>query len=135
MSEKHTYLDYEATAEGIRKALKRWKECQKDEQCDKTGFGLNLDSRFSGIKIEVSIDSWLGYYGSSSCSTIFNCYNPEVFKKAFLTVLRSGFLDLMCETASQIEREAGQAKEAEIARLEDRLAELKNPTRIKETED
>ena len=41
-----------------------------DSSCDKKGFGFGKDNRFAAFKLQTSFDSWAGYYGRSSCSSV-----------------------------------------------------------------
>jgi len=56
---------------------------------DKYGAGFCLDKRFSMFETTVSFDSWIGHYGSSSCSTFSHAIKPEEVRKAFIQYLKT----------------------------------------------
>jgi hypothetical protein len=58
----------------------RYRQKTSDPKCDKHDASFNIDSRFSSFAVQLSFDSYLGYYGSSSCSTFMSC-NADLAKK------------------------------------------------------
>ncbi len=127
MNKAYTYTDYETVIGNIRESLKRWAQCRSSESCDKLNFGFNLDDRFSGVKIPLSLDSYSGSDGSSSCSKIFSPGVDDLFVRAFLAVLNRQVGVLLEETASYLESDSAAERESEIAALEKRLSELRAP--------
>ena len=98
--------EYLKTANEIKYGFEKNMECIKNSNCDKRGIGFNLDDRFSTASIKISIDSWHGYYGNSSCSHILSISNTEIFKRAFLEELNCRFNEIMINTANRIENKA-----------------------------
>ena len=99
----------------------------KDPLCDKHGIGFNLDSRFSSFEIKLSIDSWTGHRGESGCSTFLSfgsSEQKEIFREAFLDVLRVEFNKLMEKTIKKIEREVITEKEKAISNLEKMIEKI-----------
>ena len=86
------------TSKKMKSDLENWSKIISDARCDKNGMGFNRDSRFSGIKINLSIDSWKGYYGSSGSSTYLIINNKTEFHEAFLKALNNNFEKIMFET-------------------------------------
>lgn len=124
MAMKGEYTQYEGTTESIRSALERWKKANSRSRCDKKGFGVNLDSRFSGAKVQLSFDSWTGERGHSGCSTFFHPRDDKLFAEAFIYVLNHRFCELLEATAERLEEVSESLRLGEIARLEARLAKL-----------
>lgn len=56
---------------------------RKDSSIDKAGIGFFLDSRFSMFQVQVSFDSWTGYYGNSGCSTFAHVQDEKEVAIAF----------------------------------------------------
>jgi len=111
-------------AKSIIKGMVAYDEQKKRSDCDKFWMGFNKDDRFSAHKgILVRVDSWLGYYGSSSCSTVLHLDN-NVFEEHFLKVLNRRFRELMEETAESIEKEAKTYKENALKELKKKLEEV-----------
>lgn len=123
------YSEYESTVATLRKSLDRWETIKAAPHYDKTGCGINKDSRFSSFNISFSFDSWAGTFGNSGCSTVIYVGNQDIFRTAFLKVLDQKMLSLLAETADQIETDSNKAKADEIARLKERLTKLLEPNR------
>lgn len=122
--------DYEkqiGVANSIRDGLAKREAYWSKSSCDKRGWGINKDSRFSSVKMEVSIDTWAGWYGDSGCSNILHISDANIFKSAFFKVIERNLDKLLLDTASLIEKESEAAKMKLIAELEDKLEQLKNP--------
>lgn len=101
-----------------------------DSHCDKKGYGFNEDSRFSAFKMTVSFDSWAGYYGNSSCSTILGSYHEDIVKKAFIKALNQNQRLIFATMAKLMTEEAESLTEkakAEIAALQNLIAEFDAP--------
>jgi hypothetical protein len=97
----------------------------KNHDCDKHGFGFNLDARFRETSDhKVSFDSWHGWFGNSGCSS-WVCANldSEVFWRCFDRYLNDHVYTIMLGVADLMEAEA--QKNIEMLRAEkDRLNEL-----------
>ena len=124
MNNETDYSAYENTIAAIRNSLTAWSKYCSDSHYDKKGIGINRDSQFSAVKLEISIDSWAGPYGRSECSRVVLVGNQELFKKAFIKVLNSKLLALLQETADQLEKDSANLKASEIVKLKKRLADL-----------
>lgn len=84
---------------------------------DKTGFGFNKDSRFCACRpIALSVDSWKGTYGSSSCSTQLSL-DQSIFHEHLLKVLQDDFKGIMLKVEDSIRKEAVKLKEKAQAEL------------------
>jgi len=94
------------TSRKLREKLDGWNNIISENSCDKYGLGFNKDSRFSSTKISLSVDSWVGYYGNSGCSTYLQIQDQESFKKAFISVLNDKFRMLLLETCAKMEMDA-----------------------------
>lgn len=113
------------SAKAIRESLANHIEKIRHPQCDKHGLGFNLDERFQSSKITLTLDSWLGYYGNSGCSTSISVGDSKVFNAAFISELNARLPDLLLATADRLDAAARASVDAEIAAAEDRLAELR----------
>lgn len=116
--------DLAEAASQLRRNLKEWETAQTAPSCNKKGLGINTDSRFSGVKMEISIDSWKGYYGSSSCGTVFSFSHPELFKVAFRAVLNRKLLALLEDTAQIMEADVKEIREKYVEQLKRRIANV-----------
>ena len=110
------------TGNDIKNRIKRYREVIKDPNCDKHDMRFNGDDRFSSAKINISVDSYTGYFGSSDCSTFLKIHDKELFEKHFIRELNSRFDDIMNSVADRIIKEAEhyqkEAEEELIERLE-----------------
>ena len=107
------------TGHSIKNGVKRYREVIKDSRCDKHKMGFNMDDRFSSAKINISVDSYTGYYGNSGCTTFLDIHDEDLFKKHFVHELNSRFDDIMNSVADRIIREAeNYQKEAEEELIE-----------------
>lgn len=108
----------------IKKDIEHYnEEVRRNNRCDQHGFGFNEDSRFSGFKINLSLDSWLGYYGNSGCSTAIQC--GEGFKKHFVKYLNVCRDVIMNAVIERMEDELKTYLDGEIEKTEQYLASLK----------
>jgi hypothetical protein len=113
------------TAETIKKTLKEYDNITNNNQnCDKKGKGFNRDERFTTFSMKLSIDSWLGYYGNSSCSRIIDVGDEGIFKKYFLQILNKYFDKLLLETAEKIMDEAILLKEEALNELKTEIEKI-----------
>ena len=119
------YQKYENLIKSIRNGLSTWQKASSDSRADKKGFGFNSDSRFPSFTIEkLRFDTWLGYYGNSSCSTWLNICDSVLFTQAFTAVLNRDALKLLADIADYLEKISQGAKKKEIAELRMRLTAL-----------
>ena len=88
----------------------------EDPQCDKVGFGFNEDSRFSAFATSVSLDSWKGYFGNSSCYKVINVSHSDVFSRALVAWLNKNIEKVMFGVCEIVEKEC--AKEVTEIRAE-----------------
>lgn len=104
--------------------LQKYKE---DSQCDKFGYGFNLDDRFKACQGKtITFDSWKGYYGNSGCTNIVSL-SPEIFNKHLLRYLNNNKHIIMLAIADSIEKDAISLKgeaEKELQFEMDKLKEL-----------
>ena len=114
------------TAGNFQASYFNFKNAVKDKRCDKNGIGFNKDRRFSCFSLDVSIDSWTGYYGNSDCCTALVVRDKEIFKKSFLHVLNNNFDLLMKETISHMVENAKQYKEKAVLELQEKLQKIKS---------
>lgn len=71
--------------------------------CDKKGYGFQRDNRFAAFDVKVSFDSWHGYYGDSSCSTILSV-DRDLAKEYLVKALNVHQRELFA-TAARLMRE------------------------------
>lgn len=90
--------------------------------CDKHGMGFNLDDRFTGGVIELSIDSWKGYYGNSGCTAGFRI--DDTFKEYFVKYLNKHFSQIIEETFALMEKDLTDYIDDEIDSQRKRLSAL-----------
>lgn len=94
--------------------------------CDKHGAGFGVDNRFSAFKVEVSFDSYTGYYGSSSCSSALSV-EREIVQPFFTRALNTHKAAIFATMAALMNTEAasltGKAR-AEIAALQAMMDEV-----------
>jgi len=108
----------------LQEGLETYKECQNDPKCDKLGLGFNLSRECSSIKISVSLDSWKGFYGSNSCSTILGSLG-DVFEHYFKKYLNKHKIEILEEIIEMIKKDIkGKAKQ-KIAELESQINNIR----------
>lgn len=104
-----------------------------DLRIDKLEYGFNKDKRFAACDgVTVTFDSFVGSYGSSSCSTIVNL-SSDVFNKHLLRYLNNNKHTIMLAIADSIEKDAISLKgevEKELQAELDKLKELDDPMDI-----
>ncbi len=125
MNDKFSFIDIDRVVNSIRKGLTDWQRKREDKKYDKLDVGFNKDSRFSVVKFELSLDSWSGIYGSSSCGTFFYIHNSEIFRDAFIRVINMKLATLLGHTADLLDKDNQQARAKKIVEVEAELAELK----------
>lgn len=95
-----------------------------DSSYDKTGWGFNIDDRFSACgKIEIWFSSWMGVYGSSGSSSQLNL-NKGTFGEHLVKYLNNHQEEIMLAIADSIEQEAKGLKEKAKGELEAKLKDL-----------
>lgn len=117
------------TGYSIKNGIKRYKETIKDPRCDKHNMKFNGDSRFSSAKVIISVDSYTGYYSSSSCSTFLSIPDENIFKKHFVDELNSRFDDIMNSVADRIIKEAVKYQQEAEKELTDKLEKIRALTK------
>lgn len=99
-------LIHDATLlDGIRKDFE---EKTKSPRVDKKGIGFNYDSRFALFSVKITLDSWLGYYGSSGCSTLFSLFDRDMAASALVEYLNDHFDDV-CTGMAEILKERAKS--------------------------
>lgn len=88
-----------------------------DSHCDKKGYGFSQDDRFRAFNIKTGFDSWRGYYGNSSCSSIL-CVNSDIAQKFFVKALEVHQRELFATAARLMREEAARLTDAAAAELE-----------------
>jgi len=114
------------TGEQIKATINEHYKKIQDSSCDKNDIGFNKDNRFSSANIELSVDSYRGYYGNSGCSQNTIVRDSKLFSEFFIKVLNRRFKELMFETADDIIKYANTKKAEAITELEDALKTLKD---------
>lgn len=89
-----------------------------DSHCDKKGFGFSQDDRFRAFKIQTGFDSWRGYFGNSSCSSILNV-NSDIAQKYFIKALEAHQRELFATAARLMREEAARLTDKAAAELQD----------------
>lgn len=112
-----------ATGRSLIDAKAAYEELRKDSTCDKHGIGFCLDDRFSAVKVVLTLDSWRGYYGNSSCSR-FLYVDEAVFKKHLIRVLNDELFSLLQKVGQSAMDEARTLSLDAHAELEKIKAEL-----------
>lgn len=97
----------------LRNFFSEFDEQTSKSSCDKYGAGFNLDEKFSNFIVNVSFDSWKGYYGSPSCSRAGPNLSYDDAKDYFIkainkhkALLFSTMADFMEEEASSLHEKA-----------------------------
>ena len=104
----------------IRKAAKFYYDPIKGD-CDKIGLGFNLDERFQAcLPVKISLDSWQGYYGDSSCKTTITL-DKVLFDKYLVGALNASREEIFKMMAYLMENDAKELKDLAVLELEDKL--------------
>lgn len=107
-----------------------------NSSCDKKGYGFGRDKRFSSFILGTSFDSWHGYFGNSSCSTILNISDQETVQKYFVRAMNVHQEELFATTARLLQEDAASLigdAEKELAGLVNLLNAAKEPHETQET--
>ncbi len=117
--------DLTTVSVNINDAFERFKRWAKDpKQYDKTGFGFNLDNRFSACEgLSLRVDSWMGSYGSSGCYSVLSV-DKQIFNSHLLKVLNGDFEGIMRKVAQSIQHEASTLKEKALKELTEKSEEI-----------
>lgn len=118
------YADYEKAIKEVGTLREKYLSTAARSSCDKHGWGFNQDSRFSIFKAEVSLDSWVGWYGNSSCTTPGDIANKDLFVKYFVKWLDRHSDRMLSEIADMMEKDSLKAKEKRIEELQTELERL-----------
>lgn len=129
MGKEPDYTVYKQTIEQLRSVTDTYRALTSDKNCDKKGIGFNRDGRFASLKLDLSFDSWKGYFGNSSCSRVIHFSDADLVRKAFVAYLNRHYAEIFAEMADSLEDEATVAKEARIAKLEAELESLRGDTK------
>lgn len=119
--------DYNKLAETIQKledGLRKFKRYKQDSDIDKLGFGFNKDNRFSSIKFTISVDSWVGAYGNSSCGTILGTLN-EAFKDYFIEYLNQHKFEIFEGILELMKRDIKNKSQKQISELQEKIKYIK----------
>lgn len=98
MNEFQKIKDRLHDADTLKNSNKIYAEKTASESCDKHGFEFSTYDRFISLSLDMNLISWKGYYGDSSCSTIFSFKDPQMVKEAFkkyLNIKRNEILTWM----------------------------------------
>ena len=117
------------TGYSIKNRIKRYKEVIKDSRCDKHQMKFNGDDRFSSAKINISVDSYTGYFGNSDCTTFLRIPDDAIFEKHFVAELNSRFDDIMNSVADRIIKEAEKYQQEAEEELMDKLEKIRALTK------
>lgn len=119
------YEKYEKEWKTLEQGLAEYQAKLKNKDCDKKNMGFNLDPRFKAHSdIPIHLDSWAGYYGNSSCSTIISGLG-ELFKLEFIAYLNAHRDTILTEIISSLKTRAEAYKAEELTKLEKRIKEIK----------
>lgn len=114
-----------ATKNSVLQGLAQYNKEITEPKCDKYNIGFNIDNRFSTGKIEISIDSYTGYYGDSGVGRVLNIQNFDtIFKPNFIKMLNKHFEELLKETAELIKEQAKTLKEQALQELNDEYQKI-----------
>jgi len=81
---KNLYTD----AMQLKDRMSIFAEQTKKTNCDKKGIGFNKDRRYSAFSVNLSFDSWRGFYGDSGCSRVIRLIDPETVGKSLVKYAR-----------------------------------------------
>lgn len=108
----------------LKPTLFSYNETIQRANCDKFGLGFNLDSRFSDVKLEVSLDSWTGFYGNSGCATHVHVGNTALFKVYFLEYLNDHCSEILDSILTKATEKVKIQKEHALNQLEKAQQEI-----------
>lgn len=127
MNTADEFKKLERTTQQLRGAQDKFRKERSAPSADKTGFGFNLDDRFSSLKVTLALDSWVGYYGSSSCSRVVNIEDTEAAKRALVKWMNIHLGEILAGMADIVEQELVGPRQKYIDQLKAELARLGTP--------
>ena len=107
-----------AIADRLASFHEDFKKYEADSRCDKKGYGFGRDNRFSSFSIRTSFDSWVGYFGISSCSSALHVYSTDLVEQAFIKALNMHQRELFATTAAIMRTEAASLTDQASKELE-----------------
>lgn len=117
-------LQLKAEYNNLVSGLRQYAKYAADPHYDKKGIGFGIDSRFqSGGKLETSLDSYAGVYGSSSCSSVIYGLGPA-FARHLLQEINSDVELLLLRVAERMRAELATHAKTERKLLKQQLAEV-----------
>ena len=113
-------------ARRLRNIVPSYEQAIKAPKCDKHDLRFGGDKRFSCFTVkEVSLTSYLGYYGDSGCGTHGSIYGNLTAQFNYaINKYRNQILEAMAECAENEARKLRATAEAEIAKLNELIASL-----------
>ena len=119
-------------AKTLRESFATFAKYAQDSHCDKHGFGFCLDDRFKACRgLNVTLDSWKGYYGNSGCSTIFYL-DEEIFNRYLDEELNARKKEILSGVAERMEKAAAELSSQARKELEARMAKVDALTAVQE---
>lgn len=115
------FENLEKTIKDISDSLTKWERILRDKHYDKKGVGFNLDGRFSVFKISLSLDSWAGTYGNSSCYTEMNVGPDKVFESYFIKYLNRNVNRILATVLDDMISDFEKNKQVKIEELQKEL--------------
>lgn len=102
-----------------------------DSHCDKKGHGflLGASDRWVGFSVRATFESYAGYYGSSSCTTILHVRDRDLVETAFIKAMNIHQQQLFQTTSQLLREEAAsltEKAETELAALRSLLDEAQS---------
>lgn len=108
------FEEYQKFYKALAKSYANYNKALKESSTDKFGLGFNKDSRFSAGSTQLHLDSWLGYYGSSSCSWAIDFGGKSDLFYSLLTKYLNNHIDeiltwIISEAKSEMLKESDTA--------------------------
>lgn len=125
MSAADKFKIREETISAVRELYPKFIETIRQSNCDKYQLKFNGDTRFTIVSVPLSLTGYVGYYGSSSCSTFRSIGDKKLFEEAFLKVMNKELPSLLQKTAAVLEEGLEKDRSEYIAKLEAELARVK----------
>jgi len=98
------------TAKRLRNIVPQYREAIKDSRCDKHNLTFNYGSdSFSAFRATVGLECYLGYYGSSSCST-YGSVDSKRVQPLLIRYLNNHMEQAFNEMADMAESDAAKIK-------------------------
>jgi hypothetical protein len=112
-------------------------EVCREPRCDKHGNGFNQDRRFSAFHVDVSFDSWRGYFGNSGCGTVLSV-DPKIAEEYFVKALNEHKPAIFATMAAMMRADARKLQadaQKEISALQEMITNLDPPVGDNPTKD